>query len=287
MGMRDEVVRRESNHVAQQEEHQQTVQGMLVELSSQIAKTLPAHMDGDRLARIAFNEIRKSDLAKAAGAKTSLSDCTPLSFAASLMTATALGLEPGVNAEAYLIPYGRECTLVIGYHGMLKLAWQHPAIKNIDTKIVYENDHFEYGYGFEPWLEHRPAKTDRGAPILFYSVAVLHTGARHLVVLSPEEVRSLRQKGPVAENAKIIDPQQWMSRKTTLRQLLKPLPKSITFNWAQYVDERPGTMLAHENVVQQVVEQVDPPMIRPSEASPDDPYAGVPDGPNFSGDNDA
>ena len=52
---------------------------------------------------------------------TQLQNCDQRTIAASIMTAGQLGLEPGVNGQGYLIPYGRVCTFVPGWKGLVDL----------------------------------------------------------------------------------------------------------------------------------------------------------------------
>jgi recombination protein RecT len=190
-------------------------------------RALPKHMDADRLARLALTVVRQSDIEahKARKPENSLARCTPESFAGALLTAAALGLEPGVNQEAYLVPYKGECTLIVGYQGFAKLFWQHPLAKHLDAHAVHAKDDFDYAYGLAQYLRHKPAKGERGKITHYYAVAELSTGASAFVVLTADEVKKLRG-GKVGPSGNIPDPMHWMERKTALRQLVKLLPKS-------------------------------------------------------------
>lgn len=214
---------------------------VIAQMTPEIQRALPAGLDADRIARIALTAVRKDK-------SGNLARCTPESFAGSLLTAAAMGLEPNLNGEAYLIPYGRECTLVIGYAGMAKLFWQHPLAKHLDAQAVHEHDEFDYEYGLEPRLIHKPAKKDRGQVIAYYAVATLTTGAQKFVVLSPDEVRALRKGKTGSSDSKIPDPQFWMEKKTVLRQLFKLLPKTAELHRAIDSDERSGAEL-HKTLV--------------------------------------
>jgi len=78
-------------------------------LMPEIQRALPKGMDAERIARIALTEVRKSEREFAKGnSNASLAQCTPESFAGALLTSSALGLEPGVNGECYLVPYKGE-----------------------------------------------------------------------------------------------------------------------------------------------------------------------------------
>ena len=226
-----------------------TVAGFIKRLAPELGQALPKHMDADRLTRIALTLVRQSEVAAQKDRKpeNSLAACTPESFAGALLTAAALGLEPGVNQEAYLVPYKGECTLIVGYQGMAKLFWQHPLAKHLDAHAVHEKDQFDYAYGLAQYLRHKPATGDRGKITHYYAVAELSTGASRFVVLTADEVKALRG-GEVGPSGKIPDPMHWMERKTAIRQLFKLLPKSSEISAALAVDEQPGSVLRENNV---------------------------------------
>lgn len=248
---------------ARQQQDRPSLTQVVQRMQPEIARALPKHMDADRMARLALTVLRQTP---------KLADTTAESFAGALLTASALGLEPGVNGEAYLVPHGRECTLIIGYQGMVKLFWQHPLARHIDAQPVHANDDFSYAYGLTPHLTHTPARGDRGPVTDYYAVASLTTGATVFLVASAEEVKRLRG-GKVGSNGGIPDPLHWMERKTMLRQLVKMLPKSTSLQNAVAADERSGSDLAAQKVPEQIaagdptpaietaaesVEQIDP-----------------------------
>jgi recombination protein RecT len=196
-------------------------------------------MSADRIARLVLTEIRKNP---------GLAECTQQSFAGALLTASALGLEPGVNGECYLVPYKdnrrrvTECQLIIGYQGITKLFWQSPHADYIDAQWVGANDHFHYVKGLNPILEHKPAQGDRGEPIAYYAIVKAKNAQPIWDVFTPEEIKNLR-RGRVGTKGDIPDPQRWMERKTALKQVLKLGPKSTRLDLAVRSDEADGTQL--------------------------------------------
>ena len=68
----------------------------LDKMAPEMQRALPKHLTGDRIARLTLTLIRQNP---------KLLQCTPQSFFGALMSTAALGLEPGVNGEAYLVPY--------------------------------------------------------------------------------------------------------------------------------------------------------------------------------------
>lgn len=242
-----------------------TIGELVQRMRPEIMRALPKGMDADRVARLTLTLLRQSELAKAKGtATTSLGECTPESFAGALLTAAALGLEPGVDGEAWLVPYRDrkndivECTFIPGYKGIAKLFWNHPLARHLDAQAVYEHDEFDYQLGLDPYLHHKPARGDRGDITHYYAVASLSTGARRFEVMTAAEVAAVRAASP-RKSGDIRDPQHWMERKTVLKQLLKVMPKSPHLSYALAADEQSGRDLAVEQVPTQIIEQKDPP----------------------------
>lgn len=223
-----------------------TIAQVITQMQGEIARALPKHMDADRMARLALTVVRRTP---------QLAETTPASFAGALLTASALGLEPGVNDECYLVPYRDkrkgivECQLIVGFKGYAKLFYQHPMARSLRAEAVHEHDDFEYELGTHSYLRHRPARGDRGAIVDYYAVAELSNGAAPFIVLSPDEIKTLR-RGKVGSSGDIPDPQHWMERKTAIRQLLKLLPKSTTLAAAAEADERTGSDLRRNPVAE-------------------------------------
>ena len=64
--------------------------------------------------------------------------CEPETVLRSILLACELGLRPGsVFGEVYLIPYGKECTLQIGYKGLVRLVVESGALSEVFTEVVY------------------------------------------------------------------------------------------------------------------------------------------------------
>jgi len=213
---RDLASRVAGNAVAQQEQPP-TLAGLIEQMKPQIARALPKHMDPDRVARIALTVVRQTP---------QLARCNPQSFLGALMTAAQLGLEPGPLGEAYFVPYGQDVTFIPGYRGLVKLAWQSGLMKSIAAHTVHERDEFDYAYGLEPVLRHKPALTNRGEVIAVYAAAVLKDGGSAFVVLSTEDVEQIRARSKAGRNGPWVTDWEAMARKTAVRQLIRWLPLS-------------------------------------------------------------
>lgn len=196
---------------------------------SEIGRALPRHMNPDRMARIATTVLRQTP---------ALMRCTPESFLGALMTASQLGLEPGPLGEAYLVPYGRDCTFIPGYRGLIKLAYQSGEVSTIDAQIVREGDDFDYGLGLDPFLTHKPVLADEiGKPIAVYAVCIRKDGAKSFRVMSVAEVERIRRRSKASTNGPWKTDWESMAKKTVIKQLAKFMPlASENFNAANVLD---------------------------------------------------
>jgi recombination protein RecT len=133
-----------------------TLRELVATQQAEIARALPGTVDAARYVRIVQTELRKNPR---------LMECSPESFLGAVLTAAQLGLEFGPMQQAYLVPYGREIQLIIGYKGWLALMNRSAEIQSVSARTVYANDTFEYEYGLDENLVHkarnrRPWKAD-------------------------------------------------------------------------------------------------------------------------------
>lgn len=210
-----------------------TVSQMLTDpkMKQQLAAALPKHLTADRMARIVLTELRRVP---------KLMDCEPASLMGAVMQCAQIGLEPGNGlGHAYLIPFGREVQLIIGYRGFLDLARRSGQIKSISARAVYSCDKFEYRYGLNEDLIHEPA-ADRpnNATLTFvYAVANLKDGGHQFEVMSKAEVDKVRAKSKSGGTGPWKDHYEEMAKKTAIRRLFKYLPVSVEMQRAVMSDE--------------------------------------------------
>lgn len=214
--------------------------------SNEIAKALPSVMTAERFSRMAMTAITKNQ---------KLAECTPQSFIGALLTAAQLGLEPNTPlGQAYLIPFknGRagcmECQFQIGYKGMIDLCNRSGEIKNIEAHIVYENDDFEFEYGLENKLRHRPAMGEKGKVIWVYALYRLNNGGYGFEVMSVDECMAHGRK-----YSKSFDNSPWktapeeMMKKTVLKKVLKYAPVRSDFIKGTITDDSVQNFCKDEN----------------------------------------
>lgn len=204
--------------------------------SKEIAKALPSVLTPERFSRMAMTAITKTP---------KLAECSPQSFIGSLLTAAQLGLEPNTPlGQAYLIPFynGKkriyECQFQVGYKGMIDLCNRSGEIKNIEAHIVYENDEFEFEYGLDSKLKHKPCMSDKGAPVWVYALYRLNNGGYGFEVMSVDDCMAHGEKYSKAFNNSPwqTNPEEMM-KKTVLKKVLKYAPVRSDFVKGTVADE--------------------------------------------------
>lgn len=222
---------------------QQQVGDYLNSMMPAIQAVLPKHVTADRMSRIALNVIRTNP---------KLLQCNINSLMGGVMEAAKLGLEPGLQGQCYLIPFDKkekqgnswvvvdtEAQFIIGYKGLIDLVRRSGQVSTIDARTVYENDAFDFEYGLNDKLYHKPTLNDKGAPIAYYAMARMKDGGYSFLVMGHQDMEQYRDK--YAKSKKYgpwIDEFDAMARKSVLRQLIKYLPISVE-NLSNF-DERSG-----------------------------------------------
>lgn len=207
---------------------EQSLQQLIERQQTAIARALPKGMTAERFARILVTTVKQTpDLLK----------CDQLSFLGAAMTAAQLGLEPGPLGEAYLVPFGRTCTFVPGAPGLVKLAIQSGHVRSVIARTVYEGDEFDYEYGLDEHLKHKPTQFDPGPAIFHYAIARYMHGGSEFVVMSQAAINRHKAKFAKSDKAWRENPEP-MARKTVVKQLMKLLPKSAEMHRAMEADEQ-------------------------------------------------
>lgn len=158
------------------------------------------------------------------------------------MQASQLGLEPdGVLGQAYLVPYRNrgqlEAQFQVGYRGYISLAMRSGQVKSISAEVVYEGDKFDYSFGTDQYLKHRPALKGRGEPVGVYAIAALDGGGHVFRVLSVDDVEGVRACSRAKDDGPWVTHWNEMARKTAVRALAKYLPMSVELQRAAVEDE--------------------------------------------------
>lgn len=229
-------------------------------MRSALAMALPKHVTADRMARVALTALSKNP---------ALARCSQVSFFGSLLSAAQLGLEPNTPLGfAYLIPYKQECTLIVGYQGMIDLAWR--AGTAIRGNIVRDGDEFDVEYGLNQSLHHKPSldpERESRQVTYVYTIGKLRGEDREPVftVLSRAEVEKYRARSASKSNGPWVTDWDAMALKTGVRRLFRWLPKSIEIQQALTLDTAHETGNQREAYDTSVVEAMGSLQLNPSE----------------------
>ena len=219
-----------------------TIFDLIERQKAQIARALPKHITAERFARIVLTQIRTTP---------KLLECDQQSLLAAIMLSAQLGLEPGPLGHAYIVPYGREATFIIGYKGYLDLMWRSGKLLSLAVHEVCENDEFDFEYGLEERLRHKPALKNRGEVIGYYLVARYKDGGHCVYWMSREDIEKVRQRSKAANSGPWVTDYDAMARKTVVRQAARWMPLSIEVQRAMAFDETSPTEIDEDMLAQQ------------------------------------
>jgi len=184
------------NALSEQQEHAlQNVGRFLVTRKEKIQTALPKHIRADHMIRVIMNTLRKSP---------KLMDCSVESLWEALIEASTYGFEVGGPvAQAYIVPYGKEATLVPGYRGLIDLTRRSGEVTNVACDVVKAGDTFEYSDDpLAPMLTHKH-KAPLDAPATHaWAGYLLKTGGRVYCVMTKAEIEAHRNKHSPSWNKK-------------------------------------------------------------------------------------
>lgn len=207
-----------------------TLRQQLLSMAKEFERALPDKIGVDRMMRIAMTTMQKTQ---------HLDECVPTSFFGALMTALQLGLEPNTPlGHCFLIPRYNEkkniyiCNFEMGYQGLLELAYRTGLYRYIQAEVVYQGDDFDYSYGTNRRLDHKP-RWKSETPIFVYAIYEVQNGGTNFSVWSWEAIVAHAKQFSESFSSKYSPWQsnqtsrEEMGKKTVLKALLKYGPKSV------------------------------------------------------------
>lgn len=228
------AVKDKSGQLVSRGQQQRTLAKELERLKPQIAIALPRHLDPERMGRVFLTCLRTTP---------KLTECTVPSFLGSVLQLAQLGLDPSSGLqEAFLIPRSMNgvmtCTTIIGFQGMLEIAYRSGKVSNIYAEVVHQGDTFDYELGLHPDIRHKPDGDEDGPVTHAYAVAELKDGRKAFRVLTAKQVLKRRGSSTAKTGPWHTHPEA-MAKKTALRALFKYLPKSAELAQVAAYDEAP------------------------------------------------
>lgn len=210
-----------------------TVRGWLTAQEPELARVLPKGMAPERFTRIALTAVLRNP---------ALAQCTKASFVLAIMEAAQLGLEPdSVSGLAYLVPFKGVCTLIVGYRGLIQLAYRHPRVSQVDATAVFDKDQFSVTYGITPRLVHVPNLDPggRGEFLGAYAWARISGGGRPFVYMPKSEIEEHRARSRAKDSGPWVTDYIAMACKTPVRALCKRIPLSPSLMQAIAMESDP------------------------------------------------
>lgn len=185
------------------------------QVKAEIGRALPEHLTPDRFIRVMLTTLTRTP---------KLADCSRESVMRCLMDCSALGIEPD-GRRAHLIPYGKECQLILDYKGLIELARRSGDIASIRAELVCEADEFAWRNGE---ITHEVNwRAPRGDIQAVYAIATLRSGETQSAVLTRDEVEGIRKRSKAGNSGPWVTDFGEMAKKTAVRRLCKMLPLSV------------------------------------------------------------
>lgn len=164
--------------------------------------------------------------------------CTWASLARAMQEIISLRLKlGGVLGQCYLSPYKGKVRVLAGYLGLKELAFRSDRIADFAAEVVREGDKFEFEYGTERFLRHKPAFIPEARVEAVYAIGRTTTGGVQFVVWSYDQIEEHREKYSSKSQAWKM---AWdaMAKKTVFIPLVKLLPVSPELQQLTQLEER-------------------------------------------------
>lgn len=222
------------------------------QMQSQIARALPSLVSADHYVRTVITAVRQNP---------KLAECDPTSLWGAVFLSAQLGLEPGPLGYVYFIPRKGQVQWLLGYKGMIALARRTGILQTIYSRPVFEADDFEYAYGIEDTVLHRPKAVEPDPDKLTHVYAVAkyfapdgHSDGGYNLEVLTRPMLDARRARSASEQAGRNSPWKTdpipMYRKTGIRALEPVLPMTAEAADAVARDEMVQRWDADEGVVE-------------------------------------
>tara|TARA_Y100001951_G_scaffold103987_1_gene114209 strand:- start:1056 stop:2012 length:957 start_codon:yes stop_codon:yes gene_type:complete len=198
-----------------------------------------------------FNLQRTYEVAAAEVMKNKrLQECSIESILESVKQACYLGLEPSsVSGEAYLVPYGNKCTLVIGYKGQLELMYRGGHVISVWAYPIYESDlpNVDIQLGTNPQVKHSPTLSgNRGELVAVYACAEIPNSDQiKFELMTREECERIKSKSGGAHSKG--HPWNTDYEAMCLKSVIKKMSKTISKKQNAHADRLSFASVAAED----------------------------------------
>jgi recombination protein RecT len=122
-----------------------------------------------------------------------------------------------------------EAVPIIGYRGLIEIAYRNPRVKSIRIQAVYEGDEFDYEYGTQEYIRHKPNMkyVQERKLVAVYSIVKLDNIDPLFVVVHKGQLDELKKVSKSANSTYAkADVFNIMESKVAIKLLFKTLPKT-------------------------------------------------------------
>lgn len=202
----------------------------LTQHKAQLAAALPKHLNPDRMARLALTAFSQNK---------ALQQCDPKSVFSSLIVLSQLGLEPGIDGQGYLVPYGKICTPIPGWKGYVDLV-SRSGRGTIYSGVIFRDQKYTFTDGARRDLViHNETDLDDPEDITHaYAIGWVKDAAMPIIELwrTSKVIKHRDKYNKVGQKHYSFGNFEMYARKVVLLQVIKYMPKSIELQAAMEID---------------------------------------------------
>jgi recombination protein RecT len=247
---------------------QPTMRDLIQAQSSAIKTQLAGAMNSDAFVRAALSTISSSP---------DLQNATPQSVLGAVMLAAQLKLEIGpALGHFYLTPRKEKgvqiCLPILGYQGIIELAYRSGRIEKIETFLVRDGDKFDHGANSERgrFFDWNPADYEETREWTGVVAMAKIKGAGTVWAYLPRDKVEARRPSYWTSTPWKTNPEE-MARKTGIRALAPYLPKSTELGRAIEADEQKVESIAGLSELVVTREEPETIVLEAQEQGPTDP----------------
>tara|TARA_R110000850_G_C9996151_1_gene468183 strand:+ start:13260 stop:14051 length:792 start_codon:yes stop_codon:yes gene_type:complete len=195
----------------------QTLKGIIGSeaMQKQFAAALPKHLSPERFGRVAITALTRTP---------KLLECTKESVFKCLLDLSAMGLEPD-GRRAHLIPYGKVCTVIVDYKGIVELMRRSGDVVTIHADIVCENDEFAHNMG-EISRHTFDLREPRGEMYAVYCQVTFKDGSKQSAIMTKGEIQAIQKRSRSGGSGPWVTDFNEMAKKTVVRRVSKMITLS-------------------------------------------------------------
>lgn len=221
------------NALAAKEQSKDPARSLLKSMEAEIKLALPSLVADETWLRGALTVLKGNP---------KLIECDQFSLLAALMNAAQIGLDltPALG-QVYLVPYGKQVQFIIGYRGLIELAYRSGMVKKVEARGVCQNDAFEISFGENGHIRHVPlVNGDRGPVIGYYAIVTMNDGVSLYEYATKENIiKHAQQFSKSFNNGPWQTAFDSMAEKTMIRDVVYRSPLSVDLK----------AKLSHEGVI--------------------------------------